>query len=740
MDNHNGKTMEVLAPAGSFAAFQAAVNAGADAVYCGGMRFGARAYAHNFTEEELLRAIDYAHLSGVKVYLTVNTCLKNKELEEVPGYLLPFYKAGLDAVLVQDFGVLTLIRETFPDLPVHASTQMNITSVQGAQFVRSLGLQRVVLARELSCAEIRAIHEGSDIELECFVHGALCYSYSGQCLMSSLLGGRSGNRGRCAGPCRLPYQLEPEGKVCYPLSLKDFCAASCLPALKEAGVRSLKIEGRMKSPGYTAGVTAIYRELVDLLEEKGTEAYTVPQESMTRLLSLGNRSGFTKGFLEVHNDPGMVTMDSPSHRRGKEESEPEENTLLQTQKKLPVCGEAGFRVGEPMSLTVKAAGVSVTETGFLCERADNRATTEKELREKLLATGDTVFTFDTLSITADHDVFVPMKAVKELRRNALRQLSEEILCSARRTGTGGQTLADAAGGQALADAAGGNKPAPRPANGRSKNNSRAPGVAVLVSTPDQLEAVLEADRVSTVILDSFLYERSSFLTRLSEDIGAVHEAGKKAVYALPYICRLENSTFYERCRTGLFAARPDGFLVRDYDGLALLRSFSCPADKIRLDAGLYTYSEKASEAFSSLGYLHQTLPVELNEKELLHRSAAFSSWIIYGRLPLMVSASCVRQTASGCDRKKATAMLIDRRKKVFPVRCDCTDCTNLILNADILDLRGEKELMEKLCPEEIRFQFTTESKEETANLLREDVLWQDHNQQYTRGHLKRGVE
>lgn len=731
MEDHNRKTMEVLAPAGSLQAFHAAVNAGADAVYCGGTRFGARAYADNFTEEELLRAIDYAHLSGVKVYLTVNTCLKNKELEEVPGYLLPYYEAGLDAVLVQDFGVLTLIRETFPDLPVHASTQMNITSVQGAQFVRGLGLQRVVLARELSCPEIRAIHEGSDIELECFVHGALCYSYSGQCLMSSLLGGRSGNRGRCAGTCRLPYQLKPDGKPCYPLSLKDLCAAYELPALKEAGVRSLKIEGRMKSPGYTAGVTAIYRELVDLLDEKGTEAYRVPPECMTRLLALGNRSGFTKGFLEVHNDPGMLTMDSPSHRSEKGGAETEGNDLFRIQKKLPIKGEAVFHAAQQMRLTVGVAGWSVTETGACCEKAANRATTEKELREKLLATGDTEFAFAALSITADHDVFVPMKAVKELRRNALRKLSDEILRSNRREWTK-KEVSGAAPGESGSG--------PKPVMQKKAYNARVPSVAALVSTRDQLEAVLGADRVSTVILDSFLYDRSSFPARLSEDIAAVHNKGKKAVYGLPYIFRLENSSFYESCRTGFCSLSLDGYLVRDYDGLALLRSFSCPADKIRLDASLYTYSDKAADAFSSLGYLHQTLPMELNERELLHRGAAFSSWIIYGRLPLMVSANCVRKTASGCDRKKTAAVLIDRRKKVFPVRCDCTDCTNLILNADILDLRGEKVLMERLCPEEIRFQFTMESREETENLLREDILWQDDKKQYTRGLLKRGVE
>ena len=271
--------VEILAPAGSFESMKAAVAAGADAVYIGGSRFGARAYADNPGEDMLLEAIDYAHLHGCRLYLTVNTLVKEKELEGLYEYLEPYYRQGLDAAIVQDMGVFSYIKEKFPDLPVHASTQMTITGPQGAGLMMGLGASRIVTARELSLQEIRKIYEQTGAEIESFVHGALCYCYSGQCLFSSLIGGRSGNRGRCAQTCRLPFEVKRDGKTLnnkeerYVLSLKDLCTLDILPELVEAGIYSMKIEGRMKSPRYTAGVVSIYRKYVDLYLEKGRKGY-----------------------------------------------------------------------------------------------------------------------------------------------------------------------------------------------------------------------------------------------------------------------------------------------------------------------------------------------------------------------------------------------------------------------------------------------------------------------------------
>ena len=293
---------ELLAPAGSVETMYAAFAAGADAVYIGGSRFGARAYADNAESESLLDAIDYAHLHGKKLYLTVNTLLKEQEMDELYEYLLPFYRQGLDAVIVQDFGVFRRVREWFPDLAIHASTQMIMSGELSAEKLKELGATRIVTPRELSLNEIRSIHKSCDLEIESFVHGALCYCYSGQCLFSSIAGGRSGNRGRCAQPCRMAYSVEQNGKVILPqqkgyiLSPKDLCTIEILPKLIEAGVYSLKIEGRMKKPEYTAGVVSIYRKYLDRYLANPKASYRVSEADKKHLLGLFNRKGFTDGY------------------------------------------------------------------------------------------------------------------------------------------------------------------------------------------------------------------------------------------------------------------------------------------------------------------------------------------------------------------------------------------------------------------------------------------------------------
>lgn len=319
----NGRRVELLAPASGFLAVRAAFEAGADAVYAGGGRFGARAYADNMDNEDLIRAMDYAHLHGKNLYLTVNTLLKDRELEEeLFSYLRPLYERGLDAVIVQDLGVLSFVREHFPGLAIHASTQMTITGEYAPEVLHSMGVERIVTARELSLSEIRAIHERTPgVEIESFVHGALCVGYSGMCFFSSSLGERSGNRGRCAQSCRLNYQLLDESgrempqmkEKGYCLSPKDLCALSLLPDVIEAGVYSLKIEGRMKRPEYAAGVTAIYRKYLDRYLEHGRQGYEVSREDVDRLADLYNRGGFTDGYYRRHNGPEMMSSERPNH-------------------------------------------------------------------------------------------------------------------------------------------------------------------------------------------------------------------------------------------------------------------------------------------------------------------------------------------------------------------------------------------------------------------------------------------
>lgn len=314
--------IELLAPAGSYENFKAALSAGADAVYLGGDLFSARAYADNFDKTKLLYALDYAHLHGRRVYMTVNTLLKEQELKgQLVDFLRPYYENGLDGVIIQDMGVAKFIMQHFKGLACHASTQMSVTGAEGAKYLKELGFTRVVPARELSLEEIKAVYDETGMEIECFIHGALCYCYSGQCLLSGMIGGRSGNRGRCAQPCRLEYSLMNQDNLrmadCdtgkYLLSPKDMATLSILPDLIENGVYSMKIEGRMKSREYTAGVVSIYRRYLDLYFEKGRKEYKVSPKDITDLMDLYNRGGFNKGYYKSCDGSDMMSTKRPNH-------------------------------------------------------------------------------------------------------------------------------------------------------------------------------------------------------------------------------------------------------------------------------------------------------------------------------------------------------------------------------------------------------------------------------------------
>lgn len=322
---------ELLAPAGSFEHLKAAVKAGADAVYMGGQQFSARAYADNFSRDTLVEALHYAHFYETRLYLTVNTLMKEKEIEEkLYDFLYPFYEEGLDGVIVQDIGAAAFLRTHFPQIEIHGSTQMTITDVYGAKAAARMGMNRIVPARELSLSELRTIKEATGLELEVFIHGALCYCYSGQCLLSSMYGGRSGNWGRCAQPCRLPYRTVRDSgtnQTGHLLSPKDLCAIGMLPELIRVGVDSLKIEGRMKNVEYVAGVTAIYRKYLDEYAQdlkenvpqyrsfrKDRMRFTgkhVSKEDYHHLEELYSRDGFTEGYWHQHNGKDMMSTIYP---------------------------------------------------------------------------------------------------------------------------------------------------------------------------------------------------------------------------------------------------------------------------------------------------------------------------------------------------------------------------------------------------------------------------------------------
>ena len=439
------RQVEVLAPAGSYESMEAAFAAGADAAYIGGSRFGARAYAENLDREMLCRAIDYAHLHGRRLYMTVNTLFKEQELKELPDYLLAYYKRGLDAVIVQDLGAMAVIRRYFPDLPVHASTQMTITGVYGAKLLKELGASRIVTARELSLEEIRQIHQQVDVEIEGFVHGALCYCYSGQCLMSSLIGGRSGNRGRCAQPCRLPYEVWQGGKKVnkrqegFVLSLKDLCTLDLLPDILEAGVYSLKIEGRMKSSRYTAGVTAVYRKYVDQYLANGRKGYQVDPKDKQMLLDLFDRGGFTEGYSMQHNGKSMLALKEKPAFRETNQKLMEEIDQTWVKKKLqePICGCLELTPNEEAKLTLMMTGawkkrnpeemIQAVVYGQEVQPAKNQPMTRETISRQIKKTGNTPFVFEEVTIVLNGDVFLPLQALNELRRKGLEELEKQIL-------------------------------------------------------------------------------------------------------------------------------------------------------------------------------------------------------------------------------------------------------------------------------------------------------------------------
>ncbi len=762
-------SMELLAPAGSFATCKAVIAAGADAVYLGGSRFGARAYAENFSQEDLMQAIDYVHLHGRKVYLTVNTLLKQFEMDEFYSYLLPYYEQGIDAAIVQDFGVLDKIRTCFPNLAVHASTQMSVTSAYGAAYLKKLGVSRIVTARELSIEEINTIYEQTGIELETFVHGALCYCYSGQCLLSSLLGGRSGNRGRCAQPCRLPYTvyaadqktiLQAEG--CQ-LSMKDLCALPLLLQLAKAGVHSLKIEGRMKSPEYAAGVTAIYRKYLDRYENEG--CFSVAQKDLDHLADTGSRSGFTSGYYEQRNGRDMLAIERSGYTKNKETYLQDiQERYVKTEKKIPVCADILLKANQPAKLTVSAAGFCATVQYGMAEPAKNSPISEEMVRVQLSKTGQTPFIMEMVAVTMDEPVFLPKQMLNELRRQALAQLFLQMTNKYRRQEASMNHQEETMYVQEAAyhqeetmyvQETGDHQEVLHAQQAVKCSRKHATdvvsqrAVSVAIEQPSQLAAVLPYDFVSRIYLDSSMYPHKQFCVLLKEHTAKIKALGKQAYLIMPAIFRNQTAQFYQTQWQTLKQTGIDGFLCKSYDALGFLEAQKVPKECCVLDHMVYTYSNTAKTAFEKDGWKYDTIPVELNKKELLARCNQDSELMIYGRIPLMVSAQCLQKTIGHCDHSQAVCYIKDRYQIMFPVRANCRECYQTIYNSQPLSLLGLQKELERLQPAAYRLHFTIEPSAMVTRILDSlEKLWKEQEPPdwkkvlgtYTNGHYKRGVE
>ena len=711
---------EVLAPAGSFQTFKAVIEAGADAVYVGGSSFGARAYADNFTEEELLHAIDYAHLRGKKVYLTVNTLLKNKEInDDLYDYLLPFYLKGLDAVLVQDFGALSYIHKAFPDLPIHTSTQMTVTGIEGVRLLQSYGVTRVVMARETSLAEMKKIHEATGMELEAFVHGALCYCYSGQCLFSSLLGGRSGNRGRCAQPCRLAYTVMDENhkellKDSYILSMKDMCGIRDINELKEAGVYSLKIEGRMKRPEYAAGVVSFYRKYVDSLKPVSDSDYN-------KLKSLGNRCGFTDKYYFDHNAKDMITYEKPNFAVEDEDFVSRISArYVDTETRLPIKGICVLNEGNNSFLTVECKNYVYTATGQTVDKAQKKPLIKEDVVKRLSKTGDTSFVFEELEVIMDDNIFMPNGAINELRRSALEGLKNELLSTYVR------------------DESRCSKQKPAPVADKSADLQA--GCSASVETTAQLKEVCKSSLISRVYIDWNRYSLNDFDNEIADDIRLVTSNGKKIYIILPTVCRDKTYNFLLSKQDLLGQSAISGFVVKNYEELGwCLDKF--PDREIITDHNLYTYNDYAVNAYHELNISLDTMPLELNGREIARRSNADTEMIVYGYYPLMTSAQCVHSNSSKCDKCKQITYLKDRYNKLFPVKNMCNECYNVIYNTLPTMLFNDIARLKESKIHNLRLMFTVEDAAETREILSyfENPSLKRRGE-FTNGHYKRGVE
>ena len=849
--------VELLSPGGSMESIHAAVNAGADAVYAGGTRFGARAYAANPEKDELLEAIDFCHLHGVKLYMTVNTLLKQRELEEeLFTFLAPYYEAGVDAVLVQDLGVLQMIRTLFPGLPLHASTQMSVQSPAGAGLSAELGISRIVPARELSLTEIREIYDETGMEIECFIHGALCYSYSGQCLLSSLIGGRSGNRGRCAQPCRKRYLLtdaagnllsvpgigssvgrnrsDPgigswagrnpsnagagttDERMRYLLNLKDIMGLDLIPELVEAGVASFKIEGRMKSELYTAGVTAIYRKYIDLYEEKGAASYRVEEADRQLLSDLFRKRGYSGGYYHVQNSPSMMAPDVKP--KAKPEPDPEGFVLLREQylsaeKKEKIKGIFTLQKDREAILEVACAGQHVRVIGPKAQEAKSRAVTKEEVTRQLQKTGDTPFAFEDLSIEMEDGLFIPMGALNVLRREALTRLQDVILAPYRRerasdfgeganengndlvAGNGidenGNDLVAGNGidenGNISVASNGGLLETPRKDVADQETN--APGMTAFVSSPAQLEAVLDPEggaAIGTVYLDSMTFLDETFeagqtrdairdharkdpdaiRARIRKTISSIQESGKEAAIALPPIWRTYVQRRFFRVFTEEILQEADALLLRCFDQLGTFGRGQGPrVPRLVSDASIYAWNRRAVKELQKLGISRVTMPVELSGHEL---AAVFAEKTtspmafelsVYGWQTAMITAQCLRKNTVGCDGTPSLMFLQDETKARFPVRNRCGVCMNEICNSVPLDLTGLDGEIQRSGAMLRRLTFTIESAGQTTEVLQraarketaqreasqrkasqKDAPQRESSAPFTRGLFRRGAE
>lgn len=651
-----GKLPELLSPAGDFECLVAAVSAGADAVYIGAKEFSARAYAKNFDISEIDRAVRYCHLFGVRLYVTVNTLLTTSELPRAVELARELYLLGVDALIVSDTGLIRELRSTLPKLEIHASTQLSVHNSAGADAAFEMGCKRVVLARELSVENITLATERTKAETEIFIHGALCVSHSGQCLFSSLVGGRSGNRGECAQPCRLNYNGDK-----YPLSLKDLSAAMHIPKIIETGVASLKIEGRMKAPSYVYTVTRIYRTLLD-------EKRPASKDEMKALERAFSRSGFTDGYLtgRLSNMTGT--------RKDSDIAATRETVAEFSERRAPVTVFASFKLGErsKLTLSLKNSNKSVTVLGDAPEEAKNHPLTVSELRSRLSKMGNTYFSVREEDITVELDEGINLSPSKI---NALRREAADAL------ETPDRPTLDEQSKSSSFDAV---------------PYSPIPGVSAEFLVPELYFSLDNATRghFNTVFLP--LYGIESY------------ESVTDGV-SLPAVV---TDTELDKTRALLEVARSRGVKYALVGNIGSLieakRAGLLPVASFRMNI---TNSSAKSEILE-LGAHDIVLSAELTPPAV---SGIGGRAVTYGRIPLMLTERCFISENFGCDKCKS-ASFTDRRGERFPVIRE-GEHRNIILNSRLTYMGDKRPEVLKRGNVGEHFIFSTEAVEEAKSAV-----------------------
>lgn len=693
--------LELLSPAGSPEAVIAAVQNGADAVYMGLGDFNARRGAKNFTDEEFEKAVRYCHVRGCKVYVTLNTLVNDREIPAATESARLASRCGVDGIIIQDLGLISVVRRAAPDIPLHASTQMSIHNLAGVQAAAEMGLTRAVLARELSLEEIKFITSNSPIETEVFVHGALCFCHSGQCYMSALIGRRSGNRGMCAQPCRMQYSLG--GRMDdYPMSLKDNCLVDRLRELEEAGVACVKIEGRMKRPEYTAIVTGIYSKAIK-------ERRQPTAEEMNMLTKAFSRQGFTQGYFNGDKEDMFGV-------RG----EPEEGTekIFTTARRAYADGElrrvpVHFYTVAEKDERIKAIafdddGHRAVTYGAVPEKAKRQGLTDSYLIEQMFKTGGTPYNVVENKAKADPGLYLAAAEINELRRKLISALSEQRAV---------------------------------PPTRRSFELPAPPKNVPVVSDPKLIMQVRTEDQLSRELADlhpAYLYVPANVMLEQPKLVLPFVEQGTVPVAVLPRIINDRQMKDVHNTLQRLFDYGVNEALVGNLGHIMLARAAGM---KVRGDFGLNAFNSYSMEMLNGMGFLSATASFELRIAQIKDMAKPLDTeMIIYGRLPLMVSDQCIIKHSAGRCACQTPAQMSDRMGSVFPVVKEY-GCRNVIYNAHKLYLADKKDDLYSAGLWGLRMMFTTESARECVEVAKGHMGLSDYKPNVlTRGLYYRGVD